>query len=223
MKRNILMVLIKRSTIYLINLLFNKTEKVEKLLSIINLKITFNNLKNIKTFLSDEELHKDFFSKFKNTKINLLEFGTYEANYIKKFIKYNTHKNSTFRGFDSFYGLPEPWTSGFLKGTFDLNGVIPEIADKRVNFIKGYFQNTLPKFISENNFEGELIVHYDADLFSSTLFCLLQIDRLKKNYIAIFDEFFPDEANALKRYIDITGASVEILGKTKTLMQKFQG
>lgn len=220
MKKNIFLVLIKRSTIYLINSIFKKTEKVEKLLSIINLNLTFNNLKNSKTFLNDEDLHKDVFSKFKNSKINLLEFGTHEAFYIKKFITYNSHKNSTFKGFDSFYGLPESWTSGFPKGTFNLDGVVPKVEDKRVDFIKGYFQNTLPKFISENKFEDELIVHYDADLFSSTLFCLLQVDRLKKNYTAIFDEFFPDEANALKKYIDISGASVEIIGKTQNINAK---
>ncbi len=41
-----------------------------------------------------------------------------------------------------------------------------------------------------------------------------------KNYTAIFDEFFPDEANTLKQYIDISGASVEIIGKTQNINAK---
>ena len=110
---------------------------------------------------------------------------------------------------------------GFDKGSFNLNGNIPTINDNRVTFEKGYFQNTLPKFILENKFEENLFVHYDADLFSSTLFCLLKLDTLKIPYFAIFDEFYPDEVNALKKYIDMTSAKVEMIGKVKNSLSNF--
>ena len=84
---------IKRLTMIFINFFFNKTEKVEKLLSIIHLKNEFNNFKNSKTFKSMDDLHKDAFSKLKNSKIYLLEFGTFEGASMRKFIAYNTKKN----------------------------------------------------------------------------------------------------------------------------------
>ena len=64
MRKNIFLVLIKRSTIFLINLFFKKTEKIEKILSLVNLNITFNNLKDSKTYLTEEDLHKDVFLEF---------------------------------------------------------------------------------------------------------------------------------------------------------------
>ena len=220
MQRNLFYIVSKRSIIFFINKLFKRTEIIDNLLSILNIKIKFNNLKNSKTFLEDNDLYKDLFSQFENKKISLIEFGTYEGKSLKKFLSYNSHENSIFYGFDSFKGLPEYWIKGFPKGTFNLDGKVPKIKDKRANLIKGYFQNTLPKFLAKTNIKRNLIVHFDADIYSSTLFCLLQLDNLKISYFAIFDEFFPSEANALKTYIDITNAKVEIIAKTQNINAK---
>ena len=59
---------------------------------------------------------------------------------------------------------------------------MPLINDHRVTFIKGIFQDTIKeleeKIVKIN--DHHLIVHYDADLYSSIIFTLAQIDRLKK-------------------------------------------
>ena len=97
---------------------------------------------------------------------------------------------------------------------FDVNGEIPRIDDKRVKFVRGWFQNTLPDFLARTKIHGDLIVHYDADLYSATLFVLMQIDALKLPYHAIFDEFTGHETRALRNYQQMTGARVEFIGKT---------
>ena len=68
------------------------------------------------------------------------------------------------------------------KGAFNLNGNVPGVEDQRIMFIKGWFQNTLPGFIKNNDLSDNLIVHFDSDIFSATLFVLLELDRLKKSY-----------------------------------------
>ncbi len=103
------------------------------------------------------------------------------------------------------------------KGAFSTNGKIPSNNDGRVSFIKGWFQNswaTLEEKLSSINDLENLIVHYDADLYSSTLFVLTKMDALKKSYIAIFDEFTGHETRALYNYCQAYGAEVEFYGKT---------
>jgi hypothetical protein len=60
----------------------------------------------------------------------------------------------------------------------------------------------------------ELIVHYDADLYSSTLFALTKIDALKKPCIAIFDEFIGHETRALYDYLQAYNTDIFFLGQT---------
>jgi hypothetical protein len=117
-------------------------------------------------------------------------------------------------GLDSFEGLPEDWGS-MQKGTFDVGGEVPQIDDPRVSFIKGWFQNTWDELANRLTRLDNLIVHYDADLYSSTLFALTKIDSLKIiPYFAIFDEFAGHEARALHNYLQSYSASVDFLGKT---------
>jgi Macrocin-O-methyltransferase (TylF) len=86
--------------------------------------------------------------------------------------------------------------------------------DPRVSFVKGWFQNTWDELKGRLDRLDNLIVHYDADLYSSTLFALTKIDSLKLPYFAIFDEFAGHEARALHNYLQSYNASAEFLGKT---------
>lgn len=146
--------------------------------------------------------------------ITFVEYGVHQGHSIKYFSERNTHAESLFVGLDSFEGLPEDWGT-MPKGSFDMQGKMPNISDTRVKFVKGWFQNTaaeLAKLLAGHN--GKLIVHYDADLYSSTLFALSQIDNLKKPYIAIFDEFTGHETRALFNYVQAFDAKVAFLCKT---------
>ena len=138
----------------------------------------------------------DYINSFSQSYI-YLEFGVYKGASIRYFSNINTDHKSLFYGFDCFHGLPDNWviTSGKLipKGTFDVGGVLPLIEDKRVHFIKGYFQNTLSHFIesnSDNLKKNKLVIHFDADLYSSELYSLTQIFKvLKVGDIIFFDDF----------------------------------
>lgn len=113
-----------------------------------------------------------------------LEFGVASGktiNYISKFTENKVY------GFDSFIGLPEKWRDGFDKGSFSRNGELPKV-NSNVTLIKGWFNETLPTFIKEQNKKVSFL-HLDADLYSSTKFIL---DCLKtyidENCVVVFDE-----------------------------------
>jgi hypothetical protein len=132
-----------------------------------------------------------------------LEFGVANGNTINYISKFTNNK---VYGFDSFEGLPEKWRDGFDKGAFSRNGVLPEV-NSNVELIKGWFNETLLKFIQAQNKKVSFI-HMDADLYSSTNYVL---DTLKEyidtDCIIIFDEFvnFPDfdgDKGELKAFYD---------------------
>jgi hypothetical protein len=113
-----------------------------------------------------------------------LEFGVASGktiNYISKFTKDKVY------GFDSFEGLPEKWRDGYNKGAFTRNGNLPEV-NNNVELIKGWFNETLPDFIKNNNKKVSFI-HMDADLYSSTK-CIFDVLKsyIDTDCVIVFDE-----------------------------------
>jgi O-methyltransferase len=119
-----------------------------------------------------------------------LEFGVASGSSFFWWMKKNTHSDSTFRGFDTFEGLPEEW-GGFKKGAMAFDQKV--VNDERAEFIRGIFQESLHPFIESNKpllQTKPKIIHLDADLFSSTIFVLSQLyPYLNKGDIIFFDEF----------------------------------
>ena len=75
-------------------------------------------------------------------------------------------------------------------GTFTTQGTLPEVDDPRAVFVEGRFHETLPDFVSSFKTRGLLVIHLDADLYSSTLFSLVQLNKfISPGTILIFDEF----------------------------------
>jgi hypothetical protein len=182
----------------------------ERLLAHSVLNENFGGLKSVPVLDKREDL---WAKSFTVDPITYVEFGVHTGYSIKRFAENNKNENSVFIGLDSFEGLPEDW--GVLrKGSFDVSGAIPKTDDPRISFIKGWFQKTWDQLAAKLTKVDKLIVHYDADLYSSTLFALSKIDGLNKPYIAIFDEFAGHEARALHNYIQAYGASVSFIGKT---------
>lgn len=128
---------------------------------------------------------------FEDAELLYLEFGVANGESFNWWTKNLKNSNTFFVGFDTFEGLPESWGAFYEKG--DMRAKVPVSNDSRVLFKKGLFQDTLPKFISEQNIKlsnCRKIIHLDADLYSSTIFVLSQLyPYLKSGDIVMFDEF----------------------------------
>lgn len=142
------------------------------------------NMAQIKSFADKNSLLKYSVDLAKNDGL-FIEFGVYKGKTIN-FIASNTEQ--IVYGFDSFEGLPEDWRDQFEKGTFKVDK-LPKVK-KNVKLIKGWFENTLPQFVEEHP-NNCAFIHIDCDLYSSTntIFNLLK-NKITKDTIIVFDEFF---------------------------------
>ena len=159
----------------------------------------YNRLPLLRAFISENakalsfptrEQMWTYISQESSRPMDYLEFGVHEGNSILYWAQLDSDTNSRFFGFDSFRGLPEEWNKAYPKGHFDTGGRVPETVDQRIKFIPGLFQNSLPSFLRTFGRQIRLVVHLDCDLYTSTLFCLTQLDTiLTPGTILILDEF----------------------------------
>lgn len=159
----------------------------------------------------------------RSEEITYLEFGVYQGDSFAYWLAENQNQDSRFFGFDTFSGLPEDW-GHIPKGHFDTKGLIPSFDDNRYSFSKGLFQETIPSFLTENLQirDRRLLINFDADLYSSTLYALVKIaDFLKPGDILLFDELFSivnasTEFRAFIDFLSICDINVEVVAKTTT-------
>ncbi|HLG32963.1 MAG TPA: TylF/MycF/NovP-related O-methyltransferase [Ignavibacteriaceae bacterium] len=188
-----------------------------------NPKGKFNDFYNKKVVYQDRFKLHEFVVKTEidNTPVDYLEFGVASGIAIKWWIQKNTNPGSRFYGFDVFTGLPEDF--GLMKKHhYDTGGHFPKIDDKRVNFIKGLFQDSLPGFVHNYNSQQRKVIHMDADLYSSTLFVLTRLLPIfKKDDIIIFDEFGvpTHEFRAFNDVVSSYKVNFEILGAVNNYLQ----
>jgi hypothetical protein len=166
------------------------------------------------------ELYEHVAHKVAGKKVLYLEFGVHRGASIAYWSKLLTNPESQLHGFDSFEGLPEDWDYVAGAGHFSTNGEMPVIEDPRVVFFKGWFQDTLPTYQLPPH--EQLIIHFDADLYSSTTFVLSHLrPSIAPNTILIFDEF-ADRLNELKAFAEFlvnTGAVVQLIGAERAFTQ----
>jgi O-methyltransferase len=147
--------------------------------------------------------------------ITYLEFGVYRGASLTWWLNRISHPDSKFVGFDTFTGLPEWWRATEPAGHFSTDGKVPNVTDPRCSFEVGVFQETLPRFVAANDLSGRLVVHLDADLFTSTLFVLTTLARvLKSGDVLFFDEFSCplDEYRAFDEFVRAYRVKYEVLG-----------
>jgi hypothetical protein len=121
-------------------------------------------------------------------------------------------------GFDSFRGLPEDWRPGYLAGTFDDHSMPSDIPGATI--VAGWFSETLFDY----EFPEQVgLVHFDADLYSSTRDALAAISpSIGAGTVLVFDEFHgytddfhgevPSEQQAWAEYVDHTGIEFDVIG-----------
>ena len=116
-----------------------------------------------------------------------MEFGVRTGGTINLLAR--RRPNQQFHGFDSFEGLPEPWTGWWAaEGAFK-RSAIPDVPDN-VELVVGWFDDTLPGFMDTH--DGPVaFVHADADLYSSTKTILDNVGpRLVPGSVIVFNEYF---------------------------------
>lgn len=137
--------------------------------------------------------------------IDYIEFGVYAGESIRWWTENATHPESTFTGFDTFTGLPDAW-GGFPAGHFSTEGLTPDVPDERCSWQVGLFQQTLPRFLRDHDWAHTTLVHFDADLFTSTLYAFASVaPRLKPGDVILFDEF-STVLHEFRAYIDVASA-----------------
>ena len=115
-----------------------------------------------------------------------LEFGVFKGTSLNVIAESKPDK--IVYGFDSFEGLPEDWEGVTSKGTFNVNGALPEVKEN-VKLVKGWFNETLPDFVKEHP-EPCAFIHIDCDLYSSTKTVFNELkNKIVKGTVIVFDEY----------------------------------
>ena len=132
-----------------------------------------------------------------DTAIDYLEFGVAHGKSMREMVQIFTNPAARFYGFDSFIGLPEKWLMHDV-GAFSNRGVFPDVGDTRVEFVKGWFQNSVPRILSgfKKDPSRPTLIHFDADLYSSTLFLLSALWFNFGEYYFLMDDFIHDVLRA---------------------------
>ncbi len=148
--------------------------------------------------------------------IDFIEFGVAHGKSMRAMTEIFTSSEARFYGFDSFVGLPEKWLMHDV-GAFSNQGAFPDIGDARVQFVKGWFQNSVPIFLSRFNKDPRrpTLIHFDADLYSSTLFLLAILWFNFDDYYFLMDDFIHDEVVALHDFASGFPIRLEFFAQTK--------
>lgn len=143
------------------------------------------------------------------------EFGVNEGGSVN-FIASQCPKRA-IDGFDSFEGLPENWSgNNMAAGYFSRGGQLPKVRSN-VTLHRGWFDQSLPKFLSETPGNAAFL-HIDCDLYSSTKTIFEQFaTRIVPGTVLVFDEYFnypnwrAHEHKAFEEFVAANGIEFEFL------------
>lgn len=182
--------------------------------------MTTHNMAPRRVFNFRPELFEAAAQGIRDKRVLYLEFGVYKGNTTKLWTSLLKNENSHLHGFDSFEGLPEVWSPLYRKGHFSREGCVPLVDDPRVRFFRGWFEETLPKYVLP---EHELLfINIDSDLYSSarTVLKYMKPHIVEGSYL-YFDEFHhrDHEMKAFDEFLVDTGYKFELAGAVKTMDQ----
>lgn len=123
---------------------------------------------------------------------HVMELGVYRGATLNRFAEWSRERSDNrVYGFDSFEGLPEEWVrkkDGYRYEAhhFALPG-LPCMLEN-VELIPGFFDSTLLPWLAQH--PGPVaFLHNDSDLYSSTIYCLRELNaRIVPGTIIVFDE-----------------------------------
>jgi hypothetical protein len=112
-----------------------------------------------------EQIFEAAAAEIRDRKVLYLEFGVFQGETIKLWSRLLQNPESMLHGFDSFEGLPDSWHPMLGQGAFSTGGSLPQIEDSRVTFFKGWFHETLPRYVPPAH--EQMFANVDCDLYSS--------------------------------------------------------
>lgn len=183
-----------------------KAFEVDPTAVVVERKLFVNPADNLK---AKKQLLKYACEHVAETPITYLEFGVREGVSMRCVCESHRHEESTFHGFDTFEGLPEAWVPawggrsvGHARDKGEMAASMPLLEDTRVHLFKGLIQDTLPRWLKENEIPGRLFVNIDTDLYTAALFVLTMMHPyMKPGDILHFDELH-DELNEFAAFND---------------------
>ena len=141
----------------------------------------------------------------------ILEFGVWMGHSLNRIAR--AYPQAHVFGFDSFYGLPEDWSYPWVKGSFNVQGRLPQGLPDNVELVAGWFNESLPFFVKSQQWKAALkrhklsrskhspganamknaaqiaLLHVDCDLYSSTMTVFNALDEyILPGTIIVFDE-----------------------------------
>jgi len=150
-----------------------------------------------------------------------MEFGVYRGRSIN--FMADLLPDATLYGFDSFEGFPDDGR-GDWDQDFSVEG-LPKVADN-VSLIKGFFDETLPAFLSQNpDLSPPRLLHIDCDIYSSTKVVFDQLGHLlTASSVIVFDEllhyrgFRENEFLAFYEFLETRGLTFRWLARNGKCM-----
>lgn len=161
-------------------------------------------------------------AKVQDQRVLYLEFGVFKARTTRYWSAKLRHPEARLHGFDSFEGLPEEWADHASGKIFNAGGEIPVIADARVKFFKGWFNQVLPTYTVPDH--DLLVLIMDADLYSSTSYVLNHLRQyIRPGTLIYFDEMnhVEHEPKAFDEFMKETSLRFRPIAADRTLTYAF--
>ncbi len=148
----------------------------------------------------------------------LSEFGVYSGKSINRIAE--CYPDRKVYGFDSFEGFPSDWEEFTKAKSREFFTREPPAVRENVLLIKGWFRETLPRFLAEVDLPCAL-AHIDCDLYESTADALTGLrDRIVPGTVLVFDDMINNaeygllhEMKAFWEFVRDTGKPFEWLNQ----------
>lgn len=146
---------------------------------------------------------------------DVYEFGTYRGRTAA--LLSSIFSNKKIFSFDSFKGLPEQWTKNDGPQTYNTNGQSPSLNLSNVEYVKGWYKDSLPEFFSKERNKAS-VIHIDCNLYSSTQLALEAIRPLIQESTVVilsnyygYHEYEKHEYKAFNEFIENYGIQCDLL------------
>jgi hypothetical protein len=161
-------------------------------------------------------------SRVQDKRVLYLEFGVFRGRTTRYWSAKLRNPESQLHGFDSFEGMPEEWANQAKGNIFNAAGQIPVIADPRVKFFKGWFDQVLPNYVVPEH--DVLVLIMDADLYSSTSYVLRHLrPHIRAGTFIYFDEMnhVDHEPRAFDEFMQENSLTFRPVSADRTLTHAF--